>query len=114
MNGIDELVGKCAPSERDMIELMLRCAGDYIRAAVRVEIDIINLPGFDLKETRLDSQLINSACESTLDALIISVNAVNGLCDKYGTPHIYTGGTERREYGDFALKIVTDVLTKNY
>lgn len=50
----------------------------------------------------------------TLNALIASVNAINGLCDKYGTPRIYSGGTAHREYGDFALMIVMDVLTKNY
>lgn len=40
------------------------------------------------------------------DAFISSVDACNRACEKEGAPLIYTGGKERREYGDFAILLV--------
>ena len=49
-----------------------------------------------------------------MDALIATVNSVNSFCDSHGVPHIYTGGTERRAYGDFAMELVADIFEKRH
>ena len=48
------------------------------------------------------------------NAFISSVDAVNKICDAHGVPRIYTGSTERRAYGDFAMELVADIFAKRH
>ena len=41
-----------------------------------------------------------------------SVGIVNRICDKHDFPRIYTGGEARREYGDFAIALVSEIFAK--
>ncbi len=44
------------------------------------------------------------------DALIAAVNACNRYCEAHGVPAIYSGGTSRREYGDYALQLAEELF----
>ena len=114
MTKFDELIRIAEASERDMIELMLHCAADYIRDTIYKETAIRNIVGFKSNEARSVVRLTDSACETRMDAFIATVNAVNGCCDAHGVPRIYLGSTDRRAYGDFAMELVADIFAKRH
>ena len=114
MSKLDELIRMADASECDMIELMLHCAADYICATIRKETAIRNIVGLKSNEAKSVVRLTDSACGTRMDALIATVNAVNSFCDAHGVPRIYTGSTERRAYGDYAMELVADIFTKHH
>ena len=62
MTKLDELISMADTSECDMIELMLHCAADYIRATIRKETAISNILGLKSNEAQSLVRLTDSAC----------------------------------------------------
>ncbi len=114
MDKIRELVDRCNDMERSLIQDMLHNAADYVRAVVIMETAASNLIGLDADEAREAKQSTDRARSIAHDAFISSVNVVNRICDKHGVPRMYTGSTERRSYGDFAMELVANIFTKRH
>ena len=114
MNRIKELVELCNGAERFRISMMLNNAADYVRAVTIMETAASNIVGLDADEVREAKQSTDRARSIAHDAFISSVNVVNRICDKHGIPYIYTSGTERRAYGDFAMELVVDIFTHRH
>jgi hypothetical protein len=72
---------------------------------------IADLDPEDFKEERESTDRTRS---NDHNAFISSVDAVNKICDAHGVPRIYTGGTERRAYGDFAMELIADIFEKRH
>ena len=107
---IINLSNGCSSIECNLIEEMILNAADYIRSVIIMETTANNIVKIDGDELREARQSTDRARSISHDAFISSVNVVNRICDKYSIPHIYTGGTERREYGDFAIELVTEIF----
>ena len=110
MKAIQELAKKCDERERALLSRMITQAGEYVRAVVVMETTTINIKGLDGEEWRDARESTDRSRSSAHDAFISSVNIANRICDKYGVAHIYTGGEDRRCYGDFAMEIVVDIF----
>ncbi len=111
MNRIKELVELCNGAERFRISMMLNNAADYVRSVVAMEVvaaKIKDLDTEDFKDQRESTDRTRSNCHNIF---IDSVNRVNEICDKYGVSRIYTGGSDRRDYGDFAMELVSDIFS---
>lgn len=110
MDKIKELVEHCNSAERLRIAMMLNNAAEYVRSVVVMEVvaaKIKDLDTEDFKDQRESTDRTRSNCHNIF---IDSVNRVNEICDKHGVSRIYTGGSERRDYGDFAMELVSDIF----
>lgn len=114
MNELMQLAVKCNDGERYLIEKLLENAADYVRAVIIMEASASNVQGLDGEEFRQDRQSTDRSRTYAHNAFISSVDSVNRICDKYQLPRIYTGSTERRAYGDFALQLVTDIFENRH
>ena len=114
MNRIKELVELCNGAERSRISMMLNNAADYVRSVVAMEVVAARVADLDPEDFREERQSTDRARSNAHDAFISSVDAVNKICDAHGVPRIYTGGAERRAYGDFAMELVSDIFTNRH
>ena len=112
MDKLRELSEQCNEMQRKLIKKMIHSAIDYVRAVVIMETAASNIEGLDAKEAKENRESADRARTIAHDAFISSVDVVNRLCDKHGLPHIYNGGEHRRDYGDFALRLVDDIFIK--
>ena len=107
---INDLVKKCNDTERELIEQMIHNAADYVRVVVIMETAVNNIANLDADEAREAKQSTDRARTIVHDAFISSVNIVNRICDKHEFRRIYTDGEDRRDYGEFAYRIVRDIF----
>lgn len=107
---INDLVKKCNDTERELIEQMIHNAADYVRVVVIIETAVNNIANLDADEAREAKQSTDRARTIVHDAFISSVNIVNRICDKHEFRRIYTDGEDRRDYGEFAYRIVRDIF----
>ena len=107
---INDLVKKCNDTERELIEQMIHNAADYVRAVIVMETAVNNIANLDADEAREAKQSTDRARTIAHDAFISSVNIVNRICDKHEFRRIYTDGEDRRDYGEFAYRIVRDIF----
>ena len=114
MNRIKELIELCNSAERFRIAMMLNNAADYVRAVVVMEVVAARVNDFDPDEYREERESTDRTRSNDHNSFISSVDAVNKICDAHGVPRIYTGGTERRAYGDFAMELVADIFAKRH
>ena len=114
MNKILELAKLCNSAERYKISLMLNNAADYVRSVAVMEIVAAHVADLDPEEFREERQSTDRTRSNDHNAFISSVDAVNKICDAHGVPRIYTGSTERRAYGDFAMELVADIFAKRH
>ena len=114
MNRIKELVELCNGAERFRISMMLNNAADYVRSVVTMEVVAARVADLDDEDFREERQSTDRARSNAHDAFISSVDAVNKICDAHGVPRLYTGGAERRAYGDFAMELVADIFAKRH
>ena len=114
MNRIKELIELCNDAERFRIAMMLNNAADYVRSVVRMEVVVARVCEYDPEEFREERESTDRTRSGDHNAFISSVDAVNKICDTHGVPRIYTGGAERREYGDFAMELVADIFTNRH
>ena len=114
MNRIKELINLCTVAERFKISLMLNNAADYVRSVVAMEVVAARVEDFDPDEFKEERESTDRTRSNNHNAFISSVDAVNKICDAHGVPRIYTGSTERRAYGDFAMELVADIFAKRH
>ena len=114
MHKIKELTSFCNGGERYMLSQLLNNAADYVRAVVAMETMAENIEGLEGEEWREERQDTDRDRTSAHNAFIKSVESVNRICDKYNHPHIYTGSTERRAYGDFAFELVKGIFISRH
>lgn len=114
MNRIKELIELCNSSERFRIAMMLNNAADYVRSVVAMEVVAAQVADLYPEEFRDERESTDRTRSNAHNAFISSVDAVNKICDAHGVPHIYTGGANRRDYGDFAMELVSDIFAKRH
>ena len=111
---INDLAKKCNDMECELIEQMIHNAADYVRAVIIMETAASNIASLDSDGTREAKQSTDRARTIAHDAFISSVNIVNRICDKHEFRRIYTDGEDRRDYGEFALRIVRDIFASRH
>ena len=114
MDKIKELLADCNGAERFRIAMMLNNAADYVRAVAIMEVAAANVADLDPDEFKEERESTDRARSAAHNAFISSVDAVNKIFDTHGIPRIYTGGTERRAYGDFAMELIADIFEKRH
>ena len=114
MNRIKQLVAICNGAERFRISMMLNNAADYVRSVVTMEVVAARVADLDDEDFREERQSTDRARSNVHDAFISSVDAVNKICDAHGVPRLYTGGAERRAYGDFAMELVAEIFAQRH
>lgn len=114
MNEVYELAKFCNSAERFRISMMLNNAADYIRSVIAMEVVAARVTDLDPEDFREERESTDRTRSSDHNAFISSVDAVNKICDDHGVPRIYTGGAERRAYGDFAMELVADIFEKRH
>lgn len=112
MEKLKELAKVCTDAQRKLICEMIHDAADYVRAVVVMETAASNIAGLDSDAAKDALATTDRARTVAHDAFIAPANVVNRICDKHDFPHIYTGGDARREYGDFAIALVTEIFAK--
>lgn len=110
MKQLNALASLCDTDMRECIEEMLIHAGEYVSAVTAMETKILNFAGRDQQDFREAVAEYDRARTAAHNALISSVDIVNRICAMCGQPPIYTGGSERREYGDFAFALVREIF----
>ena len=93
---------------------MMLSAAEYVRAVTVMETASANVADRDFEEAREPKESTDRTRSNAHNDLIACVNAVNRICDKHGVLRVYTGGEARREYGDFAFALVSDVFTNKH
>ena len=114
MKAVYDLVGLCNGAERFRISMMLNNAADYVRSVVAMEVVAARVADLDAEDFREERESTDRTRSNDHNAFISSVDAVNKICDAHGVPRIYTSGTERRAYGDFAMELVADIFEKRH
>lgn len=114
MNKIFDLVQICNRAERFRISMMLNNAADYVRSVVAMEVVAARVEDLDTEDFKDQRESTDRTRSNDHNAFISSVDAVNKICDAHGIPHIYTGGSNRRDYGDFAMELVSDIFAKRH
>lgn len=114
MERIKQLVALCNSAERYRIAMMLGNAADYVRAVAIMETVAARVEDFEPEEFRAEREATDRTRTNEHNAFISSVDAVNRICDAHGVARIYKGSTARREYGDFALELVTDIFVNRH
>ena len=107
---IEDLVRGCHTGERHAIEQMLLRAAEYVQAVAALEVKTKNLSGLEPDQL---IQVIEDAKRTSfvsLNGFIVHVEKVNRICQRHEKPLIYPGQDERKEYSDFALELVKNIL----
>lgn len=97
--------------DKELVEQMISSAADYVKAVVTMETAAKNILGLEGENFRKFRESTDRSRSIAHDDFITSVNVVNRLCTIYNTDPIYTGSSARRDYGDFALDIVSEIFT---
>ena len=104
------LVRVCDEDERALVEEMVLNAGDYVQAVINTEAKRINYAGREGEALRKAFGEADSRRTIVHNSLISMVDTVNRLCQLHDLSPIYTGDNQRRHYGDFALRLVTELF----
>ena len=104
------LASQCDNDERELIEQMIGNAADYVQTVVKMETIADNVAG--RSDTELRSAVSEADHTRTIihNSLISRVDIVNRICAAHNLPPIYTGDSQRRHYGDFALELVKEIF----
>lgn len=114
MEKLLELVKICDSFERELIDEMIESAATYVKAVVKMEATALNILGIEGNEFREARTSTDRSRTLSHNGFISLVNAVNRICEKHNVSPIYTGSDERREYGDYAIKIVNDIFVDRH
>lgn len=104
------LSAHCNDTERRMIEEMIVGAADYVHAVTVMETKVANYFGRSGDDKSEAVATADSWRTGRHESLMTKVNIVNRICANHGMEPIYTGGSHRRQYGDFALELVTEIF----
>jgi len=112
MDQIVTLSSQCDEDERELIERMLLSAADYVRVVIHMRTKALNYAGRTGEALRTLVEQSDRDRTSSHNALISYVDIVNRICVSHSMPPIYTGSSTRREYGDFAYALITEIYEK--
>jgi len=107
---IRTLTAVCESDECELIEEMILKAAAYVQAVTIMETTARNYAGRSADELREAVSSTDKSRRNVHNSLISAVDIVNRICVMHGLPLLYTGSERRREYGDFALALVTEVF----
>ena len=96
---------------KEEVENVVLAAGRYVQAVTRMEVTARNLAGRSLADKRDEVARTDKERTVAHNAFIDAVDMANRLAATCGMEPIYTGGPERRCYGDFAMAIVEEIFT---
>ena len=105
------LASLCNDTERKMIEEMIISAADYVHAVTVMETKVTNYFGRSSNEKLEAVATSDSWRTGRHESLMTKVNIINRICTNHDMAPIYTGGSHRRQYGDFALRLVKEIFT---
>lgn len=109
-NQLNALAQACDTEERELIEAMVLEAADYVQAVIAMETKAANYPGRQGSALREAVAEADSARSKIHDSLMVRVNVVNRICAAHGHAPIYIGDTQRRNYGEFAFGLVSEIF----
>jgi hypothetical protein len=89
---------------------MLNNAADYVSSVVVMEVVAAKVQDLDDEDYKDMRESTDRTRSNNHNAFIESVKRVNEICDAHGVARIYNGSDQRREYGDFAMKLVAEVF----
>lgn len=98
------------PDLRDNIADMVVAAGQYVSAVVAAECAVYNLEGLTGGDKRRKIEETDKKRTVAHNTFISTTNLVNRIAEREGFEPVYAGGTERREYGDFAGVLVKEIF----
>ena len=101
---IKQLAGAVDADLLEEVESVILNAGKYVDAVTTMECAALNLQNRKGEDYRSEVSRTDAARSRAHNAFIDAVNFANKLAEK-----IYTGGPERRDYGDFAFAIVKEI-----
>jgi len=110
LESIHALSRVCDSEEREMIEEMIFAASDYLNAVTVMEVSALNIAGRTGDALRTTVSETDRSRTNVHNKLIICVDAANRICGMHDLPPLYTGGSLRRNYGDFALALVREIF----
>jgi len=110
LSRIQELVLVCDTDERELIEEMVTKAAAYVQAVTIMETTARNYTDRAADELREAVSSTDKSRRNVHNSLISAVDIVNRICAMHNQPALYTGSERRREYGDFALALVTEIF----
>ena len=110
MEQLNALAKVCDEDECAIIEEMIINASDYVQAVINTETKRVNYVGRQGENFRKIFSEADSHRTVVHNSLISMVDTVNKLCECHNLPQIYTGDSNRRCYGDFALKLVAELF----
>lgn len=110
MEQIAALAAVCDEDEADFLEKLIVSAADYTRAVIRMKTKSLNYVKRRGEELRMVVEETDGERSNCHNALISYVDIVNRICDFHALPRIYTGPNVRREYGEFAIRLVNEVF----
>lgn len=97
---------------REALQDMILAASTYVKAVISAECALHNFEGLTGEEKRERISSSDLHRQNAHNAFISAVNIVNRLAKSAGYPPVYTGGEDRRAYGDFAITIVDDMFAR--
>lgn len=100
----------CDAEEGELIEGMIRSAGDYVRAVTQHMALRLNFTGLEPEEYRTKETDLGTSRSRIHEGLITSVKAVNRLCEVHGLEPIYTGENHRYHIAAFAMALVAELF----
>lgn len=109
---INTLVTFCDEDECECIEEMIISAANYVQAVTEMECKALNFAKRSGDDFRSTVSAADSRRTNVHNGLISNVNIVNRICAMHDLPELYTGSDQRREYGDFAQKLVHEIFTQ--
>ena len=107
---ITELLPLCDSDERELIDTMLSDCAEYVLAVSKHIRAKNNYLGREQDAYRSAVSEADSSRTIFHNSLISSVDIVNRIFALHDFPPIYTGGPVRRNYGDFALALVSELF----
>lgn len=95
------------PEDREEIGKLITTAADYVRAVAVMLAESRNYCGRTGEDLRTAAEAADRQRSICHNAFIDRTNLINRMCAAYHLEPLYTGGEARREYGDFALELVS-------
>lgn len=101
---------KVSSDDTDLVEDVVKSAQEYVAVVAEMGVIEMNLTYEPGESQRERIQNIDKKRTIIHNKFIDAVNIANRLAESVDAEPIYTGGSARREYGDFAFEIVKELF----
>lgn len=95
---------------RECIENMILKAAEYVEIVTRMETLSMNFMGRSGEELRNAVSAADHRRHTVHDTLISDIDIVNRICGQCNIEPIYIGSSVRREYAEFAFRLVQEIF----